>query len=268
MNIKFSLFSEKLIEAIKDQVISIVEFGSDKGENYPDLSDIDILIISKDKRYTNQIFFKARAIEKEILGINHSRTSDVLEKKFLFSNDLSGVHLIVLSRDELDANWQPKSIRLKIITRLIISRTIFLYNIKHKHRLLYGKDFSGEIKIPKLNFFDRITPFTLPVLVLLTLPIIITRHRKFEIWCFKALKYHGENLLSYSQIYFNNDAIALHDLKLHELTIDLAQKYRYHPEQYKNNIILLYFRTWACLIYNLPFVWMGPKLVKEFAAKG
>ncbi len=263
MQTKFVLFKNEFIEAIKNDVYSVLEFGSSIGEQHPDISDIDILIIASDTKRIPRIFSVARSLERKHLGISHLPSCDFLEKRLLFSNDFTGVHLLILSRDELDSQFQPKSLRLKILTTLLIGRTLFIYNIKHHHRLLFGVDISKKVKTPALTFFDRISAFTFPAFVLLALalPLAILDKHKFKIWCFKALKYHREILLSYVKLYLDNNNLDIHDLKLHWSLLDMAEKYRYSQNSYRGTRLALYLKSWGCLVSNLPFLWQGPKLL-------
>lgn len=262
MQVKFILFKNAFIEAIKNDASTILEFGSAKGEKHPDVSDIDILIIANEAKRIPYIFSTARSLEKKLLDVSHSPSCDFLEKRLLFSNDFTGVHLLILSRDELDSQFQPKSLRLKILTTLLISRALFISNIKHHHRLLFGVDISKNVKTPALTFFDRVSAFTFPAFLLLGLVIslaFLNRH-KFKIWCFKALKYHQEILLSYTRLYLGNNDLDIHNLKLHWSLLDMAEKYRYRPDSYEKSGLTLYLKSWGCLIENLPFLWQGPKL--------
>lgn len=258
----FDEFVQKFIPVVKEEVINISEFGSEAGEVHPEMSDIDLLIVCKDKSSISHIMEVARELEGEILGIKHSKLSDFLQRHLLFSNDFTGLHLILLSKDELNKRYEPLSWRLRFITTFIISRTILLYEIKHKHRVIFGRDLSEKIVIPQLSLSNRFAPFILPMLVLLTLPLSFLRYKEFKIWCFKVLKYHGDLLLAYSQLKLNRHELVLHDLKLHELMIDLALRYRYNPNKYRGGRLKLYFDSWKCLLSNLSFIWRGPELAK------
>lgn len=259
----FQQFTDEFINQIGDKVVSITEFGSDRGEEHPRLSDIDLFIIAKKKSDIKEIFRIARLLEKKYLRTTHSKLTNFLQRHLLVSNDFCGIHLIILSQQELGQNFELKSLRLKMITTVFISKAILAFNFKHKHRLLYGEDLAEEIIQPVLRNQDRITPFVIPSLVLLTLPLIFTRHKQFEIWCFKALKYHGEDILAFSQIYLHNPALQLEDLKIHYLMLDLAKVYRYHPERYRGTNFVLYFKCWACLFSNLAYLWRGPVVNKN-----
>lgn len=261
MQKQFDQFVSQFIPAVQDYVINVTEFGSSKGEAHPELSDIDIFIIAKKRKYIPIIFDIARNLEAQILGTRHSRFTDFLQRNLFLSNDFTGLHLLALSKDEIDTNFNPKSFRIKFLT-LLISRTGLLFNIKHKHRLLYGPDFSKEIKLPKLTLIDRIAAFAFPILLLFVLPLTLKRGLEFKIWCFKILKYHSEDILTYSQVYLRNEDIRLHDLDVHYLMLDLANEYRYKPQNYKGSGLMLYFQTWACVLSNFRFVVVGPKLKK------
>lgn len=262
MQRQFDEFVAKFIPSIKDYVVNVTEFGSSKGEAHPELSDIDIFIIAKKREYIPIIFAIARRLEAQTLRTKHKKLTDFLQMNFFLSNDFTGLHLLALSKDEIDRNFNPKSLRIKLLT-LLISRTGLLFNIKHKHRVLYGPDFSAHIKLPKLTVLDRIAAFAFPILLLLVLPLTIKRGLDFKIWCFKILKYHSEDMLTYAQVFLRNENIKLHNLDVHYLMLDLANIYRYKPESYRGSGFKLYFQTWWCILSNFRFIMIGPKLRKQ-----
>src|SRR5579859_3267905 len=116
----FATFVQMLTEELSQDIVTAIEFGSRNGEEHPELSDIDLLILSKDRHSISHIITTVRSIEKETLKTTHSHLIDEVEKNLFVSTDFTGVHLIVFSKDEFDERFNPKSLRLKLLTGLLL----------------------------------------------------------------------------------------------------------------------------------------------------
>ena len=228
---------KRLIKENKENIISIIQFGSqNKGEK----SDHDIFILLKKRRDIAKIIKTIRKNEK-LVHLSHTPFTYFLESHFLVSNDYAGMHSILLGEDELTKEFKPKSLRLRMITHFLLSYTLLLHNIKRQYKVLYGKDILKNIKIPGMTNKDKWLSFPLSYIVLCCALFALPNKNTFKIWCFKATKYYVENIKAYTKK--KNQVL---DLKIYKL----AKRYRYHPEQYKESVLSLYFSSWKSLIKN------------------
>lgn len=250
----FSRFKAELKEQIADEVVSIVEFGSSWGEQNPQISDIDLLIVAKHRESISKLFLKIRKIEKETLGTVHSGLTDALEEELFVSDDFSGVHLVILARDELGKDWRPKSFRMKLVTTFLISEPILFYHLKNESNLIIGQDIVRELGHFDVSFKDRLAAFVPFILLWLLIPFIAKNKTKFRVWCFKILKYHGDCVLVYEKIKSGNNKIELREiLSGNKLVLD-AYNYRYRPNEYGFGTGVLFVQTLISLLKDLPWV--------------
>lgn len=259
MHSKFGLFVQKVNTAVADEIVSMVQFGSCKGISHPQVSDIDVLVLAKDRNKIPQLVKIIREIEKNVLHINHSEFTNVLEEDSFASNDFKGIHLIIIGRDEINHNFKPKSLKLKIITTFMISRSIFLYNLKHHYKLLIGEDIVKDLKIPNPGFSDRFIPFLDSILFLLVVPFFAYKKNSFKIWCFKVIKFFSEYIETYARIQYHNDNIIIRDIVIPYDLVELAHKGRYNPSSYTKSQWELYLRTWLFIFQNSSFLLYGSK---------
>lgn len=256
----FNRFLNVVENSLGSEIISLIVFGSKKGEENPKLSDIDILIILKNKKHLSQIISKIRELESKIIHVSHSELTNLIQIYFLGSSDFTGIHLIAISKEEFDKMFNPKSLRLKFLTKFLISRTIFLYKLKEEYSLIFGKNLLKNIKLSKISFWDRVLSLSLSYIILLLLPFTSSDSKKFKIWCFKASKYYYTCIESYSKMALNNPNISIYDLDFDITMLNVAKKFRYNPAKYKDGVIELYFKTWFYLIRNTSFIWKGAQL--------
>ena len=241
------IFVDELVLAHNDKILAIIILGSREGENDISISDIDFLIICKSKVNTHSVFETALQIQEKIFDVKTTKTNKFIQKFFLGSNSYQGIHLIILGRDELDKNFCPISFRLKFMTKLV-GKNLFLYEIKQNHHLLYGKNFAEEIQINQPNFSEKLTCFVFPSIVLFSiLPSIFFSRRTFKIWCFKAVKYHNISLRAFI-------AITRQNYQLDESLFSKAKFFRYKPDEYLENSLVLYLKVWKNIFQNLLFL--------------
>lgn len=252
---KFDTFINQVTTKIGSQIITIIEFGSTKGEIHPQVSDIDMLVLAKDKKVIPEIVSVIRTVEKEILHTTHSQTTDYIEENYFGSEDFTGIHVIALGRNELDANFKPKSLRLKIFTTLFISQPIFVYHLKHQSKILWGENMLDHIRISQVTFRDRLAAFIPLMIFLCILPFLRLNKKQFRIWCFKILKYHVDVRMTYLKIRLHNEALSVKNLPVDQSMINLANAFRYKPSKYHHSNQKLYLKTWLFLIKNIPFLW-------------
>lgn len=261
MTSKFDLFVQRVKHVANDEIVCMAQFGSCKGIRHPELSDIDLLVLTKNTNKVSHLVKVIREVEKDVLHIKHSEFTDILEEDAFASNDFKGIHLIIIGRDEIDHNFNPKSLKLKLITSFLISRPIFVYNVKHHYKILIGEDLVKDSTIPKLRFVDRLIPFLDSSMFLLVLPFIAyNKKTQFKIWCFKVIKFFYEYIETYSKIQCKNDTVTYKDLRMSKIIIEIAHKGRYDPSSYKENPWKLYIKTWIFVFQNLPFLIRGPLL--------
>ena len=247
MQNKTQIFVDKLLSERQDRILSIEILGSREGEKDISISDIDILVLCKRKNDIRFVFTTALQIQENIFDVKTTIINRFIQRFLLGSNSYSGVHLIIIGKDELDENFHPLSFRLRLMTKLI-GKNLFLYEIKQNHHLLYGKNFIDKIQIAQPNFSEKLTCFIFPVVVLIvTLPAIIFSQRAFKIWCFKAIKYHNISLQAYTSITGQNHSF---DPSL----FNVAKFFRYKPDKYERNSLFLYVKVWKNIFTNLPFL--------------
>jgi hypothetical protein len=270
-NTKFQKLLSNLENQEKEKIISILEFGSKKGLVDSEISDTDLLIITKDGLDTNEVFDEVFKLEDQVFHWPQKRLTLFIEKHFLGSNDISGIHAIVLAQQELltgrlnkkNARYKSamKSFRLRILTTFFICEPILLYKIKKESVLLYGIDLRPKIHLRDLNLFDRIRCFTVASMVLLFAPLSILNSVKFKIWCLKSIKYNNNCIESYIQICQDNPKLVFEDLKLSQIGQTLTKRFRYHPQEYRGSTLGLYFKSWLSLARNISFVWKGASII-------
>lgn len=259
MRNRTQIFIDELISAQANKILSIEILGSREGEKDMAISDIDFLIICKSKKDIDSVFETALETQEHIFEIKSTGINKTIQKMFLGSNSYSGIHLIILGRDEFDENFRPVSFRLKLMAKLV-GKNLFLHEIKQNHHLLYGKNFADEIQTDQPGFSEKLACFVFPGIVLLSiLPSIFFSRRAFKIWCFKAVKYHNTSLRAFI-------GIAGQNYQPNESLLNTAKFFRYKPDEYLGNSVILYLKVWKSILANLPFLFERTQK-KEFAAK-
>lgn len=241
------IFVNELVSIHQDKILAVEIFGSREGEVDLSISDIDLLIFCKRKNDAISVFDTASRLQEKIFEIRSTKINKFIQKFFLGSDSYKGIHLIVIGRDELSDDFQPVSFRLKLIMKLV-GRNLFLREIKQNHHTLYGKNFADEIRIYRPNFMEKLTCFIFPCIVLLLIiPCIFFSLRTFKIWCFKVVKYHNISLRDFTNITRQNYPF---DLSL----FNTAKFFRYKPNEYQGNSVVLYLKVWNNIFANLPFL--------------
>lgn len=247
MRNRTQIFVDDLVAIHRDKILAIEILGSREGENDLEISDIDFLILCKSKSDIHSVFETALQTQEKVFGVRATETNKFIQRFFLGSNSYHGIHLVMLGRDELDENFHPVSFRLRFMTKLV-GKNLFLYDIKLNHHLLYGENFVEEIQIGEPGFSEKLSCFLFPSIVLLSiLPSIFFSRRTFKIWCFKAVKYHNISLRAFVDITKQN-------YQPNESLFNTAKFFRYKPEEYLGNSVLLYLKVWKNIFANLPFL--------------
>src|SRR3989344_1009290 len=179
----FRRFTRSIRRSLGKQVVSIIAFGSLRGVRQPAMSDIDLLIVTKQRADIPVVMQVVRGAERQSFHTTHSPLTNFLQRQFLGSNDFSGVHVIPLSQEEFDRQFHPKSFRLRLITAFLMSEPLFLATLQKRYRVLVGKDLLRNVRIPRPMIADRVRIFILPILILLVLPFTCRNSRSFKIWC-------------------------------------------------------------------------------------
>lgn len=244
MQPKIVLFTEKLKLEKSNKISSIYLIGSNRGEADISIADLDLLIISKRKSETKNIFFAAQKIAEEIYNTKTTKINSFIQRNFLGSNDYKGIHVIVLGEDEFSEDFKPLSIRLKILS-LFFGHSLFLEELKHNIQLLFGKNFIETIPKRTPDISDKIACFLLPMIILIIIiPEYFLSINTFKIWVFKVIKYHFTN--TQTLIRLNGGE----NFKPSALP-SLAHAYRYSPESYTLNSAKLYFATWTYIFSHI-----------------
>lgn len=246
-----------ITENFGQDIVSLLLIGSKRGISDPNHSDIDLLLLTKNKSSWEKISKAVREAERENIKIKHSQLTNFLERNFLGSNDLRGVHLMLFSKEEFGENFEPKSLRLKFITSFFISRAIFMILVKENYKVLFGVDIPSRFKPVKVGFKDRFLTSVLPCFVLFSLPIAYFDKNNFKMWCLKAAKYHLESVEGYLQIKYGKTLAQFKSPHIDNKVKDWLKKYRYYPESWNHNLLGIYFFVWKVVLGNVPFILRG-----------
>lgn len=178
----------KVTSQYKDQITSIVLFGSaTTSEWVKGKSDIDCIVLIRDKNYTKEIeqFLYDALLEldkKYDLKLSDTCTSykktqnhalNIILKAEKFS--MFGRPFYVLSEDQIDiSNARITAIddfKIYVGTHVLVSINLFFHRIKSTGKVLYGKDVREEFpkKIPNLEKFKA----SLNALLLLMMSFVI-----------------------------------------------------------------------------------------------
>ena len=256
---KFDKLISLVLKEVGSDIKTIVRFGSKIGLEHPRFGDIDLIIVSRSKKSISKVMKTFRRHESEVFGKSHSAKSDFIQRNFFGATDLTGLHLIIFSEDEFDARFNLKSLRLKIFTSILTSKELFLFNLKRNYEVIYGHDLVSKLKIGDLSLVDRILTFPLSYFILLVLPVLCHDRNSFRIWCFKAIKYSVDNIVSYTELKTGkkiNPSLLNYDMVIY----DLCKKYRYEPHKYHGSLFTLYFKCWLNLLKNTSFILRGVQL--------
>jgi hypothetical protein len=246
----FDNFINQLGREIGNEIIGIGIIGSGKGIQDPHLSDIDLLLIDKDTTKGHDIFKTVRNLEWQFLGTKHTRLTNLLQRHTLTSNDYHGVHILLIGDNELDENYRPQTLRLKILTSFI-SLPLFLYKLNKDLKIIYGHNYYKEPEMYSLGWRDRLTAFTFPLLLVPFLLFTIFNRKSFIIWSLKILKYHVETMESYFEMVKLQPTSNLAERINREKSLI---KLRYHPESYAGRRITLILRVIVYIFQDSSFL--------------
>lgn len=255
---QFNRFVREVCRTAGPNILALVQFGSTQGLKHPELSDIDLLVIAKHHSQIPQITKAVRRAEALVLKITHSSFSSHLEQSIFASTDYRGIHLIVLSSQDIDRNFHLKSRRLKILTSVFVSQAIFLYNLKKHYRVLLGPDMVKNIPVPKPGMHDRFMAVSASCIALCLIPLSLLRPTQFKVWCFKIVSFLGGFIETYAKIKLENDQLTFSGLQADQFVYNQARQFRYTPHLYKKSPLFLYLQTWGFVIESFGFLLLGP----------
>lgn len=239
LQLKFEKFLKELITNSGQEIVTIVEFGSKQVFKYPQISDWDLLIITRTKDQIKPVRKIAKQAEFKHLRYRDSKMVNFLEEHFFVKPTFSGVHLVVFSMEDLTAKLEADSWKLKILG-FIFGQRFFLHDLKDFGQVRFGQDLLAGIVKPKLRLIDlQIARIKLWV-VLLVAPIISMTKPNFKIRCFKVIIYYKRVL----ELYFQLKPSLL---EKKEPFFKEVLTFRYQPSQYKQGLIKLYFKAWVLL---------------------
>ena len=178
----------KVTAQYKNQITSIVLFGSaTTSEWVKGKSDIDCIVLVKDKKYTKEIeqflydtlleLDRKYDLELSDTCTSYKKTQNHMLNMILRAEKFSmfGRPFYVLSEDQIDiANARIISIddlKIYVGTHVLASINLFFHRIKSTGKVLYGRDITEEFptKIPNLEKFKA----SLNALLLLTMSFVI-----------------------------------------------------------------------------------------------
>ncbi len=246
---------DKFITAVQektgDRIKAIYVLGSVNGLTNPTASDIDLLVIAKDTADKKQLFGEFRALEKHFFATTHSAGTDFLQRHFLASDDFSGLHMIMLFESQV----KNKKIPINPLVDLLMSKSLFLYNLEHEGKLLVGNPtkFGHPISV---GFKERWLAFFPAILLFLLLFIPRPRNSKI-VWIAKLTRYHYQLIRDYYRVQENNSQLSLTYFKIPQNALDLITTLRYNPTQYQGNILVLHFKALWWILQDWKFLFMA-----------
>ena len=179
---------EKTTARYKDQIISIVLFGSATTKEWiKGKSDIDCIVLIKDKSCRKEVERFLYDVLLELDRKYHLELSDTCTVYKKTRNNLLNVILraerfsmfgrpfYVLSEDQIDISnariTATDDLKIYVGTHVLASQNLFFHRIKSTGKVLYGKDITKEFpkKIPNLEKFKA----SLNALLLLMMSFVI-----------------------------------------------------------------------------------------------
>src|SRR5215831_12585991 len=119
MSSKLEMFACEIADACQGKVLTIATLGSRHGENDLSLSDIDLLVLCKNKADIPSVFETSLKLKEKIFHLSPAKSTRWMQQFLLASNRYNGIHLIILGMDEFDEDFQPTSFRLRLLTKIM-----------------------------------------------------------------------------------------------------------------------------------------------------
>lgn len=236
---RFNSFLKELIAKSGQDIVTIIEFGSKKAFEYPKISDWDLLIITKTKAQIKPVIKVAKRCEFKHLNYTDSKIINFLEEHFFVKPSFAGVHLVVFSLEDLTDRLEAKSWKLKILG-IVFGQRFFLHDLKDFGKVRFGQDLIVSLSKPRLSWIDLLIARIKLCIVLLAAPFISVTKFNFKIRCFKVIIYYKRVL----EIFFK---LSPSTLEKENPFFKVADFYRYHPDDYPDGLLKLYFTSWALL---------------------
>lgn len=162
-------FIELALKKYNDQILSIILFGSAvTNEWIKGKSDVDIIVVIKDATNKNVIENVLNKIVLDLdsqykLGLRGSCSTYRTSKNPIMSlfNKIEdflafGRPVNVLSRDLIDFREKKiKDLRIKIITTIFTSLTIYLLKLKQSGMTIFGEDLIQELELPIVTRMEK-----------------------------------------------------------------------------------------------------------------
>ncbi len=150
MNEKLKALKDEIISLLRNDLVSMIVFGSvSRGDWQPD-SDIDLIVVVKNK--TKEIIRLMEEVEDSLVESSHN----FIEKKFSQFLDNVGYkrNIFLFSLNE----WRKKKFNFckhGVLSKLMIPKGIIWRDIKNQGKVLYGKNLLNHLE-PKVTIWDRI----------------------------------------------------------------------------------------------------------------
>ncbi len=142
--------SIRLKRILKDNLISMIVFGSYARGDYNKDSDVDLIVVVK--RKTRKVINQLNKLEYE-LSIKANNWVDLQSSKFL---NLIGFKKNIFLFDEKEFN--KKSFNFcdsRLLSKLLIPKGLIWTNIKREGKIVFGKNLLKRLK-PKITIWDKI----------------------------------------------------------------------------------------------------------------
>jgi predicted nucleotidyltransferase len=203
-------FIELALKKYNDQILSIILFGSAvTNEWIKGKSDVDIIVVIKDATNKNVIENVLNKIVLDLdsrykLGLRGSCSTYRTSKNPIMSlfNKIEdflafGRPVNVLSRDLIDFREKKiKDLRIKIITTIFTSLTIYLLKLKQSGMTIFGEDLIQELELPIVTRMEKMRTAIAPIWLLIASFItVIFDHVLSLKHAVKATKWASEDVL-------------------------------------------------------------------------
>ncbi len=142
--------SKRVRDLLKDDLVSMAVFGSYARGDYNRKSDVDLIVVVRNK--TKDVISKVMKLEEEI-SIRASNWVDEKSSRFL---NMIGFKKSIFLFDENE--FKKKKFNFcdsRLLSKLLIPKGVIWSNIKRDGKVVYGKDIIAELN-PKISIWDKI----------------------------------------------------------------------------------------------------------------
>ncbi len=147
---KLKTLTSEIKRMLKDNLVSLIVFGSYARGDFNKNSDIDLIVVLKKK--TKGIVARLMKLEEKL----SIKANSWIERKIsLFLNSIGFKKNIFIFDEEEFKKQKFNFCDSRLLSWLLIPKGVIWSNIKKDGKVIYGKDLIKEIK-PKVTIWDKI----------------------------------------------------------------------------------------------------------------